>query len=132
MSGLRILVTGSRSWQDRATIKDALLKAAEEYTPDDGAWANRDITVVHGNARGADTIAHLVAVALGWAVEPHPCTDADWAVFGKSAGHRRNGRMVSLGADVCLAFPIGESRGTRGCMELAKKAGIPVINYGEE
>ena len=37
--------------------------------------------------------------------------------------------MVDLGADVCLAFPLGESRGTRDCMRRASEAGIPVIDY---
>jgi hypothetical protein len=31
-----------------------------------------------------------------------------------------------------LAFPLGESRGTRGCMKLAKEAGLNVINCGEK
>ena len=46
-------------------------------------------------------------------------------------GHVRNHHMVSLGADLCLAFPLGESRGTRGCMAAAHKAGIPVRNHGD-
>jgi hypothetical protein len=56
---------------------------------------------------------------------------ADWTTHGKAAGPIRNARMVALGADVCLAFPKGESRGTRGCMRLAEKAGIRVCNYGD-
>jgi hypothetical protein len=32
--------------------------------------------------------------------------------------------MVDLGAYICLAFPIGESPGTRDCIERAEKAGI--------
>jgi hypothetical protein len=39
--------------------------------------------------------------------------------------------MVSLGADVCLAFPLGASPGTRGCMNIAERAGIHVINKGD-
>ncbi|BBX09437.1 hypothetical protein MAIC_42400 [Mycolicibacterium aichiense] len=55
--------------------------------------------------------------------EWHP---ADWDQYGKAAGHIRNNHMVSLGADLCLPFPLGESRGTRGCMLAAQKAGIPM------
>lgn len=44
------------------------------------------------------------------------------------AGPRRNRHMTGLSADLCLAFPDpeGPSHGTRGCMRLAKAAGIQV------
>lgn len=125
MSGLRILVTGSRDWTDQDAIATALAETAAKLLPTD---RYRAVTLVHGAARGADSIAAEVAEFLGWGVAPYP---AAWATFGKSAGHRRNAVMVASGADICLAFPLGESRGTRGCMRLAEKAGIRVINYGE-
>lgn len=43
------------------------------------------------------------------------------------AGPRRNAQMVGMGADVCLAMPMGLSYGTKGCARLAKKAGIEVV-----
>lgn len=65
-----------------------------------------------------------VARRMGWEVQAYP---ADWDRYGRSAGHRRNAQMVADGADLCLAFPLGESRGTRGCMRLASQAGIRVL-----
>lgn len=116
---LRILVTGSRNWTDRdaiwAAIRAAGLRA--EVHP-------QETTVVHGAAPGADTLAADVAREFGCDVEAHP---ADWETHGKAAGPIRNAAMVALGADVCLAFLHGSSRGTRNCMALAEKAGIPVI-----
>lgn len=132
MTGLRILLTGSREFHDRVAIRDALGAMVAKFSRGDGAWSCSDITLVHGGARGADTIAEAVATAWGWTIERHPCTNEDWAAQGRSAGPRRNARMVALGADVCVAFPLGEARGTRNCMGLAEAAGIPVINYGEE
>lgn len=82
-----------------------------------------EITLVHGGARGADTLAAAIWSQSGLPVEAHP---ADWNSFGGDAGTLRNERMVQLGADLCLAFPLGQSTGTRGCMDLAEKAGIPV------
>lgn len=89
--------------------------------------------MVTGGALGADDIADRWAWGMkqeGWNVTPE-LHRADWDKFGRSAGHIRNNTMVKLGADVCLAFPIGESRGTRGCMRLAERAGITVINFGD-
>jgi hypothetical protein len=85
--------------------------------------------VVHGGARGADALVDEIARNWGWTPEVHP---ADWDLYGRSAGHRRNAEMVALGADVCLAFPLGVSSGTRGCMRLAASAGIFVANFGEQ
>jgi hypothetical protein len=121
MSPLRILVTGSRHWTNRHVIAEAIKKAVADSgrTIDD-----EDVIVVHGGAPGADKIADSVAFRLAYQVEAHP---ADWETHGAAAGPIRNAEMVALGADVCLAFPIGPSRGTRGCMALAEKAGIPVV-----
>lgn len=129
---VRILVTGSRSWTDRHAIGDALRWGLEQHAwlvvPDrDGPlmqWAA--VTVVHGAARGADTIAARIAAAWGMNVEAHP---ADWVTHGQRAGLVRNSVMVALGADVCLGFPLGESRGTRHCMRAASAAGILVVDW---
>lgn len=115
---MRILITGSRDWTDIATVRRAL----EEH-------ASADSVVVHGNARGADRIAANVAAQMGLEAEPHP---AQWERYGRSAGYRRNAEMAELGADVCLAFPLGESRGTRMMMRLAQERGIDVVDYGAD
>jgi len=87
--------------------------------------------LVHGDAsRGADRMARDFAQAMWWLQEEaHP---ADWSWGSPTAGHERNQAMVDLGADVCLAFIQGESRGTRDCIKRARQAGIPVIvHYAE-
>lgn len=133
-AGVRLLVTGSRLWSDKRAIAGALSWAVGCF-PDLLAPGEHGlellrgrVTVVHGGARGADALAGRIAAAWGMRVEVHP---ADWDRWGRSAGHRRNAEMVALGADLCLAFPIGASRGTRGCMELARKAGIRTYNWPE-
>ena len=86
-----------------------------------------EVTVVHGDAPGADTLAKQVAEEYGMQVEAHP---ADWRKHGKAAGPLRNQRMVALGADICLAFPEPGSRGTLDCMRRAEAAGIGVVDHG--
>lgn len=116
MTGLRILITGSRHWRDRDTIRRAIVDTIDRWTADGGCGY---VTVVHGGARGADTIAGEIARELRCVVEVHP---ADWQRYGRAAGPIRNAEMVALGADVCLAWH-------RGCMRLAEQAGIPVKVY---
>jgi hypothetical protein len=117
---MRILVTGSRNYTSRKSIKDAL----ERWTQGT-AW--RDITLVHGDCpTGADAIANSIAVQKGWKIERYP---AQWHKHGKAAGPLRNGEMADAGADVCLAFPTADSKGTLDMIKKAKAADIPVNIY---
>lgn len=116
----RILVTGSRDWIDRETIHDALLDAYIQW------GFPKDAVLVHGAARGADTIARGIWVGQGLKDEPYP---AQWRAFGKRAGRLRNELMVDLGADLCLAFPLEHSIGTLHCMKIAREAGIEVRTF---
>lgn len=112
----RILITGSRNWTDWDEVAYALMDATPR--PYDYRYI-----IVHGGARGADTIAAAWAKSWGMEVEVHP---ADWRTHGKAAGPIRNQKMVDLGAHVCLAFPQPKSVGTWDCVRRAKAAGIPV------
>lgn len=121
---MRILVTGSRDWTNRDAVNLALHKVLRDFPLE-------PITLVHGGCpTGADYLAHSFAhFSSRWIDEEvHP---ADWKKHGRAAGPIRNQHMVDLGADLCVAFPLGESRGTRHCMKAAAKAGIPVWNAAE-
>lgn len=109
----RVLITGSRTWTDAGVIAGVL---AGHYR--DGA-----VLVSGACRRGADALAEEYWGLLGGEVERHP---ADWEHFGKRAGFRRNAEMVNAGADVCVAFIRGDSRGASHCAGLARAAGIPV------
>ncbi len=115
---MRILITGSRDWEDWEAVDTAIQNVIGNQ------WGPH--TVVHGTARGADSIADYWARYRGLTPEPHP---ADWNRYGKRAGFVRNAEMVNLGADVCLAFIRNGSRGASMTAELAEKAGIPVRRF---
>jgi hypothetical protein len=130
---MRILITGSRDWSDRTLIRNVLDKITN--------YGYDGSVIVHGHCpTGADAFADEWAedcVNLGITVERHP---AQWKEHGKKAGPLRNAEMVALGADVVLAFlnpctkhpeqPPHGSHGADGCMQLARRAGIPVRRFG--
>jgi hypothetical protein len=117
---VRILVTGSRTWTDRETIAWVL----QHWCP-----CPEISTLVHGAATGADSIAAECGEELGMTVEPHPVKREQWRIAGKRAGHLRNQYMVDLGADLCLAFQVGDSSGTADCVRRAHAAGIRVVHF---
>lgn len=115
----RILVTGSRDWDDEQELRLELIHAAVPHLP--------AVVIVHGACpAGADAMAAEWARDYEVTTEPHP---ADWTGYGKSAGFIRNAEMVTAGADVCLAFIKNRSKGASHCSDTAGKAGIPVRRY---
>lgn len=127
---LRILVTGSRTWQDKGVIAQAFLDAIGEYGPFIDyadpvgrrmAW--QSVTLVHGAARGADTLADQIGEAWAFTVERHRARDFPTPLA-------RNRHMVDLGADVCLAFAETWASGTGNCARAARRAGITTVDYG--
>jgi hypothetical protein len=117
----RILVTGSRDWDDELTVESALAMAVYQNVP---------AVIVHGACpTGADAIASRWTVRhriIGLTEEMHP---ARWRGNGRAAGPLRNKAMVDLGADICLAFIRNSSRGATGCADLAEAAGIPTRRW---
>lgn len=110
------LVTGGRDYADRRTIYRVLdaLKAKYEI-----------VYLVHGDARGADKLAHAWALSRG--VQP-VAMEALWRFDGiPHAGPKRNARMLCFGRPLfVVAFPGG--RGTANMMRLAYNAEIPVYD----
>jgi hypothetical protein len=113
---VRVIVCGSRRWSDRDQIAHRLSELPGTST------------IVHGGASGADRIAGQEAQKLGLLIEEHP---AQWHIYGKLAGPTRNEKMAALGADLCIAFWDGHSRGTADMVDRAEKHGIPIELYCE-
>lgn len=121
---MRVIVTGSRKWTDKAAVWDALNNVYKEHGP---------FRVVHGAcSTGADAFAHeWVAVASRLVYVEEEQFPAAWD-RGKRAGPERNLRMIEAGADLVLAFPLPAGTGTQHTMKLAREAGIEVrvIEHG--
>ena len=125
----RLCVTGSRAWEDYDRVAHEL----------DAAMPS---VLIHGMARGADGLADLWAhqwEGIGLKVLRFP---ADWHNAGKSAGPKRNERMLREGRpDQGLAFgalwredwsqkgkaqPAWKLTGTGDMVQRLLRAGLPV------
>lgn len=136
----RILMTGSRGWSDRRSIAGAIRRALK-YLGREAEGA----VLVHGAARGADSLAAQIAAELGLETEAHPAawkthndscpqedpgTGACWQGRPqgcKRAGFRRNQEMIDSGVDILLAFIQDNSPGASGTLNSWLKEDRPTI-----
>lgn len=116
-----VIVTGTRR------VPSDLCMWGEIMSAVDGAYL-----VITGGCSGVDQAAgYLATTVLGLDCLTIP---AQWERDGRAAGPIRNQAMIDIakklegfGYEVeGAAFPYGESRGTRGCIRLMRKAGISV------
>jgi len=113
---MKILICGDRHYTDAKLIYKWM-----EHLP-------KDTIIIQGSAKGADTIAWVLADILSLQVEDYP---ADWGSYGKSAGPRRNKQMLLEGKpDLVVWFHknIDNSKGTANMISQAEAAGIAVVS----
>lgn len=82
------------------------------------------VVVIHGCARGVDTIASTIAAMLGAELLPFA---ANWTRYGRAAGPIRNQQMIDEGLpNWVMAFhpDIDKSKGTADMVRRAVKANI--------
>lgn len=129
---MRVLITGDRNWDEYAPIY-TVLKALHDVHP--------DAIIVHGGARGADTMAGQIAAVLFGTdrVEAYP---AEWTKYGKSAGPIRNRLMVKesqrrglldghmLERGVAFHHHLERSKGTKDMVSVLEYHGIKVLKIG--
>ena len=121
---MKILICGDREWDDGDAIYQVLGSVLEKKGVK---------LLVHGDARGADTLAGKAAELLG--IDTH-AMPADWDTHGKAAGPIRNAEMLSRHPELelVLAFNdrIDESKGTWDMIQQAvrKRVGTYLIRHG--
>ena len=109
---MKVLISGSRTITDHAWIKRVLTDL-------------RPTEVIHGGARGVDTLAEQAALIFKIPVRMFL---ADWDRHGRAAGVIRNREMLEVGQpDLVVAMWDGTSRGTANMIELAREAGVPLV-----
>lgn len=124
MNEFRVLVCGGRDYDNRERLFKVLDKALKAAT-----LAERSFTLVHGGARGADSLAGLWASIRQEYVTVR-VYEADWQTHGRAAGPIRNKKMfTSEQPDVIIAFKGGN--GTAHMMKIGREAGVPVYEVKE-
>lgn len=110
----RVIIAGGRDFNDYPLLKATMDKLLVNIKD--------DITVLCGQARGADTLGERYAKEKGYTVSYYP---ADWERYGKYAGYLRNEQMAQ-NADALVAFWDGKSHGTKNMIGLAMQHGLKV------
>jgi hypothetical protein len=134
MNDFRVLVCGGRDygrkwtgaqWDDDERQIDRLFEVLDKALQA-ATLAGKTFTLVHGGARGADSLSGLWASMRKEHVEVR-VYEADWKTHGKRAGPIRNIKMLDEEKPrVVIAFPGGA--GTANMIKLAKDKGIPVLH----
>ncbi len=111
---MKVIVAGSRDVTDYATVQQAIARSGFPVT-----------RVISGAARGVDQLGER------WAKDhalPLLRMPAEWNVYGRSAGYRRNEDMAGV-ADALIAIWDGHSPGTRHMIETARRRGLRVFVF---
>ena len=112
----RILICGDRNYKDWLRIQDYL------------NTISRTTIIIHGGARGADSLAGNLATSLKMKVIKFP---AKWDKSGKAAGVLRNQQMLDDGhPDLVVYFhkDLENSKGTKDMVTRAVDNKIKTIN----
>lgn len=109
----KVIIAGPRDWDD--------CKMVFEYCDRLLGHLN-DLTVISGCGGTTDANGENWAYQTGRALDLYP---ANWTEYGKSAGPRRNRKMIVVGrAEGLLAFWDYKSKGTSDMIRKAKTAGL--------
>lgn len=119
---MRILICGGRDFTDKNLFWKAMDKFSEEFDFDN----NQPITIISGEARGADTLAKEYAEECGWDYEGYP---ANWKLHGKGAGPIRNQQMLDEGKpDLVIAFPGGKGTFDMKSRAVRQRYTVRIVN----
>ncbi len=116
---MKLLVCGDRNFDNWKLLNEEMDKIMLS------CQIGESLTIIEGEAKGADFLARVWAIYYG---HPFVAFPADWNKYGKGAGPIRNKQMLDEGKpDKVLAFLKKGSVGTANMIKQAKDAGVPVV-----
>lgn len=130
MKEYRVMICGSRTFNDYHKLKNEVLRALMERNISVRYF---DIIIVSGGANGADKLGENFAIENKYKIERHPALWRDLTKepckvkinkYGKPynclAGLNRNKDMVAV-SDLVIMFHDGKSKGTLDDLNLCNK-----------
>lgn len=133
---MRIIIAGGRDFNDYELLAKECNRifinlAREGCFPVSVNESRRFIEIVSGTANGADKLGERFAQDYELMVKRFP---ANWDLYGKSAGYKRNEQMALYAKEdngALIAFHDGVSKGTGHMIDLARQYGLRVfiVNY---
>lgn len=116
---MKVIIAGGREFNDYPLLR----QKCDYYLQN-----SKNITIICGKARGADTLGEYYAKERKLKIEYYP---AKWHIHNKRAGFIRNQEMLD-NCDAVICFWDGKSKGTAQMIDITKKAGKPlkIVNYG--
>lgn len=114
----KVLMFGSRDWTNRGVIRRELRKLIEKH-------GTKDLVIIEGKARGADTISGELAKERNVHVVE---VGALWDTRYNSAGPQRNAIMAALEPHEAIGFhpDINASKGSADMKRKCEAHKIPV------
>lgn len=117
----RVLICGGRDYGETFAQKKKAYDTMGNLV-EAALSADRTLVIIHGAARGADSLADETSNFFGIKAIAFP---ANWDRHGKRAGSIRNEQMLREGRPhLVVAFPGGS--GTAHMCRIAEEAGVPV------
>lgn len=110
----KLIIAGSRDFGNYQLLVKEVEKL--DFIPDQ---------IISGCARGADSLGERYAAEKNIELVKVP---ADWNLYGKSAGYKRNQAMAEIATD-CIVFRIGGllSKGSTHMINIAQSKGLNTI-----
>ena len=121
---IKVIIAGSRNFYNYDIVEDTVVS----YFMSRGIL-KENVEIISGGARGADSLGEQLADSYGLKLTVFP---AQWNTYGKAAGMIRNKEMADYAIKdsdkaILFAFWDGQSRGTKGMIDIAKRCGMEVI-----
>lgn len=123
----RMIIAGSRNFDDYKFLKKKCDRIIHNSNP------QSTFEIISGGCKGADRLGELYARNHCYPLKIFP---ADWNKHGKAAGPIRNRGMAAYASQadkgILVAFPVGESKGTRNMISAAEFYGLEVYVFDQE
>lgn len=129
---MRSIIAGTRTISDYQIVRDRIIRCPwwREITEVVSGASEQDVEDYkdYKHRGNVDILGALWAEINGLPVTFFPVTHADWKIYGKPAGPRRNSKMAEYAAGLILIW----DNKSRGSKDMKAKADAADLRFWEE